>query len=248
MDDGEGVNRRAGSGWNTVEDCDRLRDTIRSSPRTICANMQGDFGLECRLCDELSLSLEPSSVSWWKDHCSRLLSAPSTLNIARCSLMTSSLLFLEGWSFSQMRRRGQSILWNIEGTNATCLLGKSTRAPALCQKRNFQPPSNRLVSLHPMTQWCLCWFPSGYRLTARNYEAKLAGKLAQWISNTVDMSSVTAELQQDGVMVLHHAHPIKCNISWKSKISPLWSKNIWPPFSPDANPLENAFWPHIEAR
>ena len=32
-DDGEGVNRRAGSGRKTVVDRDNLRDAIRSSPR-----------------------------------------------------------------------------------------------------------------------------------------------------------------------------------------------------------------------
>ena len=32
MDDGEGVNERAGSGLKTVVNCDSLRDAIRNSP------------------------------------------------------------------------------------------------------------------------------------------------------------------------------------------------------------------------
>ena len=32
----------------------------------------------------------------------------------------------------------------------------------------------------------LIWFPSEYRLTTRNYEAKLADKLIPWISNTLN--------------------------------------------------------------
>ncbi len=28
----------------------------------------------------------------------------------------------------------------------------------------------------------------------------------------------------------------------------LWPKDFWPPYSPDANPLDYAFWPHIEAK
>ena len=96
MDNGEDVNRRAGSGRKTVEDRDRLRDATRSSPRTSMRQHARGLGLERRLCDELSLNLERSSVTLRKDHCSRLLSAPSALNIPRCSLMTLSLLRLEG--------------------------------------------------------------------------------------------------------------------------------------------------------
>ena len=44
----------------------------------------------------------------------------------------------------------------------------------------------------------LIWLPSVYRLTARDYEAKLAGKMVPLINNPFDMSSVTVVLQQDG--------------------------------------------------
>ena len=27
---------------------------------------------------------------------------------------------------------------------------------------------------------------------------------------------------------------------------PFWAKEKWPPYSPDANPLDFAFWPHVE--
>ena len=77
------------------------------------ASMQEDLRLKWRLCGELSLSLEPSPALW-KDHCSCLLSAPSALNAARCSLMTSNLLRLEGWSSSQMERLGRSFLRETE--------------------------------------------------------------------------------------------------------------------------------------
>ena len=26
-----------------------------------------------------------------------------------------------------------------------------------------------------------------------------------------------------------------------------WTKEMWPPYNPDANPLDYAFWPHVEA-
>ncbi|QQP54720.1 Uncharacterized protein FKW44_007641, partial [Caligus rogercresseyi] len=27
-----------------------------------------------------------------------------------------------------------------------------------------------------------------------------------------------------------------------------WPKDMWPPYSPDANPLDYAFWPHIQSK
>ena len=71
------------------------RIPFEAVPWRSCTIMQGDFGLEQRLGDELSLNLEQSPVSLWKDPCSSLLSAPSALNVVRCSLTTSSLLRLE---------------------------------------------------------------------------------------------------------------------------------------------------------
>ena len=212
-------------------------------PGRPCANMQGDLGLERRLCDELLLNLETSPMLLWKDYYSGLLHAPSALNVDRCLLITLSLLRLEGWTSSQMRRLRRLILWVTEGTAATCLLRERTRVLALCQKRNIQYLSCRSVSLHPMAP--LIWFPSGYRLTARDCEVKLADKLVPWINNTFDMSSVTVVLQQDEVPA-HSSNRVQHFL--QEQIFCFWSRNMWPPFSPDTNPLDYAFWLHIEAR
>ena len=67
MNNGKGVNRRADSGRTTVVDRDSLRDAIENSSRTsMRQHMQGDLGLEPRVCGELSLNMEPSSVLLWK--------------------------------------------------------------------------------------------------------------------------------------------------------------------------------------
>ena len=86
----------------------------------------------------------------------------------------------------------------------------------------------------------LIWFPSGYRLIARGYEARLSDKLVPWIDNTFDMS---LSLLCFNRTVPQHTHPMECNLSCKSKIS-----TSGQPFSPDASTLGYAFWPHIEAR
>ena len=124
-------------------------------PGRPCSNMQEDLGLERRLCDKPSPSLKPSSVSLWKDYCPRLLFSPSALNVARGLLMTTSLLWLEGWLSSQMRRLRLSILWETEVTTAIGLLEKRPGVLALYQNRNIQHPPCRSVLLHRMAQWCL---------------------------------------------------------------------------------------------
>ena len=88
-------------------------------------------------------------------------------------------------------------------------------------------------------------FPSGYRLIARDYEAKLADKLVPRINNIFDMSFVTVVLQQDSAPALTSN---RLQHFLQEQNFSFWSKNKWPPFSPDANPLDNAFCPHIEAK
>ena len=82
MEDGEGVNRCAGSGRKTVvyhDSCEMSFEAVSGRP---CGNMQGDLELKRRLCDELSLILEPSPC-----HCgntpsgSRQVPAPSAFCI-----------------------------------------------------------------------------------------------------------------------------------------------------------------------
>ena len=98
--------------------------------------------------------------------------------------------------------------------------------------------NNRYLSKHPASVMSLdsvasngavmplIWFPSGYRLTGKDYEVKLAAKLDPWISNTFDKSSVTVVLQRDGAPAGRHTHPIECNISCNSKIFPSDRKHV----------------------
>ena len=147
MNDGESVNRRAGSSRKTVVTACMM--PFKAVPGRPCPNMQGVLVFKRRLIDELSLSLEPSPLSLCKDYCSRLLSAPSALNVPRYALMPSSLLQVEAWS-SQIRRLGRSILWETVRTTATCLLGTRTRVPAFCKN---EKSSTRHVARFCCIQW-----------------------------------------------------------------------------------------------
>ena len=91
----------------------------------------------------------------------------------------------------------------------------------------------------------LIWIPPGYRLTARNYKAKLADKLVPWINNISDMSSVTAMLQHDDAPA-QTSNRVQHFV--QEQRATFWPKNMWPPISLGTNPLDYTFWSHIEAR
>ena len=126
---------------------------------------------------------------------------------------------------------------------AICLLGKWTRVPALCQKRirhvtrfsciQWLSVASVLVPASVMSLGLLAsngsvlpliWFPSGYRPTARECEAKLVDNFVHWINNTFDMLSVMFVLQQNGVPA-HTSNRLQ-HFLQEQKFS-LWSKNIY---------------------
>ncbi len=51
-------------------------------------------------------------------------------------------------------------------------------------------------------------------------------------------------LQQDGAP----AHTSKKTHVFLRSHMDFWAKDMWPPYSTDTNPLDFAFWPHIEAK
>ena len=188
VNDGEGVNRLAGSSRKTVVDRGSLRDDIRSSSRI-----------------------------FKHQHARRLGVAAVTVRRAVAKL---------GALGSKLREE-----------NKSARTVSKTKHPASAMSLCLVASNAAVITL--------IWFPSGYRLTARNYDAKLADKLVLWINNTSDMSSLTVVLQQDDAparisnRVQHFLR--EQNFSF-------WSKNMWPLFSPDANSLDYAFWLHIEIR
>ena len=118
MDDGEGVNRRAGSGRKTVVDRNSCGMSFEAVPGRSCANMQVDLRLERQLCDDLSLSLKPSSVSLWIDHCSCLLSALSALNVPddSCLFRRRVIIFSDEkpWTVDPVRNRTNNRYLSLE--------------------------------------------------------------------------------------------------------------------------------------
>ncbi|QQP36693.1 Putative transposable element [Caligus rogercresseyi] len=76
----------------------------------------------------------------------------------------------------------------------------------------------------------LIWFPTGFRLKAADY-----------IKNFPDGNVL---FQQDGAP----AYTALTAQNWLKKHVEFRPKNMRPPYSPDANPLDYAFWPHVQSK
>ena len=91
----------------------------------------------------------------------------------------------------------------------------------------------------------LIWFPTGYRLTVADYVKILGEKLVPWVRNAYPGGNVI--LQHDGAPA-HTSNAAQKFLADQHDIMGFWDKLKWPPYSPDANPLDFAFWPHVEYR
>lgn len=78
------------------------------------------------------------------------------------------------------------------------------------------------------------WFPTGYRLTGRDYVEVLKNHVKPFIEGVVGDAPYV--FQQDGAP----AHTSKVAQEWLDGNLHFWDKNLWPPQSPDLNPLDYA--------
>lgn len=77
------------------------------------------------------------------------------------------------------------------------------------------------------------FFPERSRLTAEAYVQVLKSKVVPWMENIAQGQSYT--FQQDGAP----AHTAGITQTWLSANTPdFWGKEVWPPNSPDLNPLD----------
>ncbi|QQP58099.1 Putative transposable element [Caligus rogercresseyi] len=81
----------------------------------------------------------------------------------------------------------------------------------------------------------LIWFPTVFRLKAADYIKVLKTKFLTWVRENFPDGNVV--FQQDGAP----AHTTLTALNWLKKHVEFWPKDMWPPYSPDANPLDYAF-------
>lgn len=85
------------------------------------------------------------------------------------------------------------------------------------------------------------FIPSGVRINTDKYLAIMNDKVKPWIlANYPDGNYV---FQQDGAP----AHTSKRTQEWlDANLQAFWSKDMWPPQSPDLNPLDYSIWATVE--
>ena len=90
------------------------------------------------------------------------------------------------WTVDHVRnRRNDRCLSLGKEENSARILSK-IKNPAFIVSLGFIASNGAVMSL--------IWFPSGHRLSARDYEVNLADKLVSWFNNSSEMSSVTVVL------------------------------------------------------
>ena len=130
------------------------------------------------------------------------------------------------WADDPVRSRRDDRYLSLGEEDESALTLSKTKHPASVISLGFVAFNDAVMPL--------IWIPFEYRLTARYYEAKLADKLVTWFNNTFDMSPVAVVLQQVGAPA-HTSSRVQHYLQEQN--FSFWSKNLWPPFPPDANPL-----------
>ncbi|QQP39893.1 Putative transposable element [Caligus rogercresseyi] len=87
----------------------------------------------------------------------------------------------------------------------------------------------------------LIWFPTGFRLKAADYINVPKVKFLPWVRE--DFPDGNVVFQQDGVP----AHTALTAQNWLKKHVEFWPKDMWPPYSPDTNPLDYLL-PHVKSK
>ena len=90
----------------------------------------------------------------------------------------------------------------------------------------------------------LVFIKNGQKIDSREYIRILEKKVKPWIKSNYS-PDVKVVFQQDGAP----AHTAKKTQEWlKENIPNFWSKDIWPPNSPDLNPLDFSVWANVESQ
>jgi transposase len=91
----------------------------------------------------------------------------------------------------------------------------------------------------------LVFIPNGIKINTEEYIRILKDHVKPWIEANYDLQNTKIVFQQDGAP----AHTSKRTQEWlKNNLPDYWGKDLWPPNSPDLNPLDYSIWWHVESR
>ena len=89
------------------------------------------------------------------------------------------------------------------------------------------------------------FIPNGIKINTTEYIKILEKNVLPCITANYNMSTTQIVFQQDGAP----AHTSKVTQKWLEKNIPdFWPKELWPPNSPDLNPLDYSVWWHVERK
>lgn len=89
----------------------------------------------------------------------------------------------------------------------------------------------------------LFFIEEGVKVNQHVYLKLLEDQLVPWVNSTFGETGVT--LQQDGAT----SHTAKRVQEWcKKNMAGFWSKELWPPSSPDLNPMDFSIWSILESK
>lgn len=86
------------------------------------------------------------------------------------------------------------------------------------------------------------WFKKDFWLKAADCLVELREKFIPWVRENFSDGNVV--LQQDEAP----AHTAKALQDFLAANIDFWSKDFWPPYLPECNQLDYAFWPHIKSK
>ena len=88
------------------------------------------------------------------------------------------------------------------------------------------------------------WFPTGFCLSASNYQEVLQKTLILWMKEVAEKHNKYFIFQQDGAPT-YTARSMQAFL--RDAGVDFWQKNMWPPSLPDLIPLDFFIWGHIES-
>lgn len=138
------------------------------------------------------------------------------------------------WTVDPVRNRQNDRYLSFEDVDESVRTLTTTKHPASVMSLGFVASDGKVPPL--------VWFPTGYRLNAADYIKVLEDNLLPWVRTNYPDGNVV--FQQDGAP----AHTSKKAQDWLANHIPFWPKNFWPPYSPDANPLDFTFWVRVESK
>lgn len=125
--------------------------------------------------------------------------------------------------------------------NDRVVVKKGAPVPAICKTKH---PANVMVLgvVGSDGQKCpLFFFEKGFRMKADDYVRVMRTHVLPWLKRAYPDGNYV--FQQDGAP----AHTAEKSRRWlKNNLTDFWDKDVWPPFSPDLNPLDYGIWGVME--